>query len=81
VVDGADADVYEESVWLRRRDISKEHGARAVSSNVTALNEGCDKPAVIHPEHTEGVYFLSATVDFTIDAAIQPLDLGKTAYT
>lgn len=80
VVDVSDAEVYEEPTWVSRRVIRKEHGARAMSFNVSTLHEGYDDANVTYPDHDEIVYILSGTVEFTIDGKTQSLSTGKAVY-
>lgn len=80
VVDVSDAEVCEESLFVSRRVIRKEHGAGSMSFNVSTLHEGYDDQAVMYPDHDEVVYILTGKVAFTVDGTTQTLGAGKTIY-
>ena len=80
VVDVGDAEVSEESLFVSRRVIRKEHGAERMSFNVSTLHEGYHDPEVTYPDHDEIVYILTGKVEFTVDGATQTLGEGKAIY-
>lgn len=80
VVDVSDAEVYEESLFVSRRVIRKEHGAASMSFNVSTLHEGYDDQEVMYPDHDEVVYILTGKVEFTVDGTTQTLGEGKAIY-